>query len=71
MVLTDLADIVPQLNRTIELNRIPIAEGRGKATAMELKWGSSVQPVLDRLNGPPNVIIASDVIYYEEVTTII
>uniref|UniRef100_A0A146LL62 Methyltransferase-like protein 21D n=1 Tax=Lygus hesperus TaxID=30085 RepID=A0A146LL62_LYGHE len=68
VILTDLPDVVPQLAKTIELNRIPISEGRGKAVAMELKWGSSVQiqPILDKWNGPPNIILAADCIYYEE-----
>ncbi|KAF6216369.1 hypothetical protein GE061_000710 [Apolygus lucorum] len=66
VILTDLPDVIPQLSKTIELNRIPIAEGRGKAMAMELKWGASVQPILDKWSGPPNVILVADCIYYEE-----
>ncbi|BES91378.1 Putative methyltransferase [Nesidiocoris tenuis] len=66
VVLTDLVDVVPQLLRTIELNRGPISDGNGKAVAVELKWGSNVQPILDVWGQPPDLILMSDCVYYEE-----
>ncbi|KAL1132234.1 hypothetical protein AAG570_010191 [Ranatra chinensis] len=64
VTLTDLPNVIPQLEKTIELNRTSWA-GRGTVTAGPLAWGSNKQGNIDT-SKKPDIILLSDCVYYEE-----
>ncbi|KAK9503820.1 hypothetical protein O3M35_010295 [Rhynocoris fuscipes] len=65
VILTDLPEVVPQLIRTIDLNRNSWND-RGQVTAVALTWGQNKQNNYEALKIPADVILLSDCVYYEE-----
>jgi hypothetical protein len=66
--------VVPQLEKTIELNRTALVGRGGSLSVAKLAWGS--QPSAKQNNTPgilaskPDLILLSDCVYYEEVIII-
>lgn len=61
--MTDLPEVLENLRNNIEHNRTVWGPLGGSATAKALKWGSSdVEDI-----SPPDLLIAADCVYYEEV----
>lgn len=64
--MTDLPDVVPQLEKTIDLNRTAWCE-RGKISAVALPWGNIKPADLEFIHSQVDIILLSDCVYYEEV----
>uniref|UniRef100_A0A023F945 Putative n2n2-dimethylguanosine trna methyltransferase n=1 Tax=Triatoma infestans TaxID=30076 RepID=A0A023F945_TRIIF len=65
VILTDLPDVVPQLLKTIDLNRTAWSD-RGQVNAAALTWGQNKQNNIETLKVPADIILLSDCVYYEE-----
>lgn len=65
VVLTDLPDVVPQLEKTIDINRMAW-NGRGTLSAAALTWGKDGQVNSEILKQPIDFLLLSDCVYYEE-----
>lgn len=64
--MTDLPDVVPQLEKTIDLNRAAWSD-KGKISAVALTWGRNKPGDLEFIHQPVDIILLSDCVYYEEV----
>ena len=64
-MLTDLPEVMGQLEKTIELNRLAWS-GHGSVTSGKLTWGKDKPGNID-LSTKPDIVLLSDCVYYEEV----
>uniref|UniRef100_A0A1B6L7E1 Uncharacterized protein n=1 Tax=Graphocephala atropunctata TaxID=36148 RepID=A0A1B6L7E1_9HEMI len=62
VTMTDLPEVIENLKNNIECNKLVWESCGGNAQARSLKWGSSD---IDAYS-PPDVLIATDCVYYEE-----
>ena len=64
VVLTDLENTLPMLERNIDLNKKQWKTLGGTAQAQVLEWGKKIN-----LKFKPEIILLTDCVYYEEVYT--
>lgn len=65
VIMTDLPEVVPQLEKTIDLNRAAWSE-KGKISAVALAWGHNKPIELEFIHQQIDIILMSDCVYYEE-----
>lgn len=67
--MTDLPDVVPQLERTAELNKAAWSSAGGNLRTAALNWGLERTALLELVK-PPDILLLSDCVYYEEVNVL-
>lgn len=60
--MTDLASVLPLLERNIVVNKDVWSNAAGSVTACELSWGQTPTDI-----NPPSILLLADCVYYSEV----